>query len=185
MPVFSLAWRTRKGSGPQHDAVVQGHTSPQPEARKWIILARHSGPFHLHSGLTSQAVASPRALLCALAPEACLCVSLDPVNMTLTCSVTARADGGPPLHYFRLADGRVRPLLPDPESLTFSAGDTYVALCLGARRVTDSPSVARFLHERDDFNADKLAASLLDHLLELAGSEALAEDITALVVEAR
>jgi hypothetical protein len=103
------------------------------------------------------------------------------------------------LHYFRLADATLIPLPPEHKParhtlapgnrhespLRFSAGDAYIAVSPGAGRIADSPAVARFLHLRDYFNAEKLAEALLAHLVELAGTEAIPEDVTALVVEAR
>lgn len=105
------------------------------------------------------------------------------------------------LHYFRLADATLIPLPPEHEStrhmpgraqgrpqgspLRFSAGDAYIAVSPGVARITDSPAIARFIHLRDYFNADKLAEALLAHLLELAGADQIPEDVTVLVVEAR
>lgn len=105
------------------------------------------------------------------------------------------------LHYFRLADATLIPLPPahppalhNPLSrqahwhgptLTLAAGDAYIALSPGAARLADSPAVARFLHLRDYFNAEKLAEALLAHLFELAGDDPPAEAVTVLVVEAR
>jgi hypothetical protein len=105
---------------------------------------------------------------------------LDRSALTLTCS--ARGDVW---HYFRVADGTIIPLPERPEPLRFSPGDAYIALSPGAQRIADRSTVARFLHLRDNFNADKLAASLLDHLVELAGDDDFPEDVTVLVVEAR
>ncbi len=68
------------------------------------------------------------------------------------------------LHYSRLADGTVQPLSSDPRPLTLAPGDTYIAL---TSLSIDSPTLARFLHLRDYFNADKLATALLAHLAEL------------------
>ncbi|MGQ0604840.1 MAG: hypothetical protein ACT4QE_24425 [Anaerolineales bacterium] len=103
------------------------------------------------------------------------------------------------LHYFRLADATLIPLPPEhaptrhiirqgrPQGspLRFSAGDAYIAVSPGVARITDSPAVARFIHLRDYFNADKLAEALLAHLLELACTDQIPEDVTVLVVEAR
>jgi hypothetical protein len=105
---------------------------------------------------------------------------LDAETMTLTCAARENV-----WHYFRFADGTLKPLPPRPESLAFEPGDTYIALSPGARRVTDSPTIARFLHLHDVFNAEKLAAALLAHLVENAGDTPFPEDVTAMVVEAR
>lgn len=105
------------------------------------------------------------------------------------------------LHYFRLADATLVPLPPahppalhsplpgqarwHGPTLTLTGGDAYIALAPGAARLADSPAVARFLHLRDYFNAEKLAEALLAHLLQLAGADPPAEDVIVLVVEAR
>ena len=105
-------------------------------------------------------------------------------------------------HYFRLADATLIPLPPEHEAtrhkpgrlpggrpqgspLQFAAGDAYIAVSPGAGRLADSPGIARFLHLRDYFNAEKMAEALLAHLLELAGTDEIPEDVTVLVVEAR
>ena len=107
-------------------------------------------------------------------------LTLDADALTLTATATPGI-----LHYFRLADAPLKPLPPRPGPITFAPGDAYIALSPGARRLTDSPAVAGFLHLRDDFNAEKLADALLEHLVEMAGVDELPEDITALVIEAR
>jgi hypothetical protein len=89
------------------------------------------------------------------------------------------------LQYLRLADARVKPLPPDPAPLQFTAGDTYIALSPGALQVADSPAIARFIHLRDYFNAETLAAALLNHLLGLGGAARPPADLTVLVLEAR
>jgi hypothetical protein len=103
------------------------------------------------------------------------------------------------LHYFRLADATLLPLPPEHAParhklapgqrhrppLRFSAGDTYIAVSPGVARLADSPALARFLHLRDYFNAEKLCAALLAHLEELAAGQPFPEAVTILVVEAR
>lgn len=106
-------------------------------------------------------------------------LQLEADRLTLTASAQAEV-----WHYFRLADGTVKPLPPRPEPLVFEPGDTYLALSPSAWQVTDSPTVARFLHLHDVFNAEKLAAALLGHLIENAGG-ILPETVTVVVVEAR
>lgn len=114
----------------------------------------------------------------------------------LTLSFTARPGL---LHYFRLADATLLPLPPEHAParhklapghrhvppLRFSAGDAYIAVSPSVAHLADSPAIARFLHLRDYFNAEKLCAALLAHLEELAAGQPLPEDITILVVEAR
>ena len=190
MPAFNMAWRTRIGSSPQHAAIdFIGTSDPSPHsisAPTWIALAPGGAPAIDFPGLQRrhrtviQSATAPWAVLRALAPDVCLSVLLNPINLTLTCSAAPEV-----FHYFRLADATLKPLPPEPDPVPFSAGDTYIALTPGARRIADSPAVAGFLHMRDDFNAEKLADTLLDHLIELAGGEELPEDITALVIEAR
>lgn len=107
-------------------------------------------------------------------------LQFDPEHLRLTCAARAGA-----WHYFRLADGTVKPLPPHPAPLVFEPGDTYIALSPSARRVTDSPTVARFLHLHDFFNAEKLAASLLAHLVDNAGGLSFPEAVAVIVVEAR
>lgn len=103
------------------------------------------------------------------------------------------------LHYFRLADATLIPLPPEhppakhflisgrdtAPPLQFAPGDAYLALSPGAARLTDSSTLARFIHLRDRFNAETMAQALLDYLRELTGEEGLPADVTVLVVEAR
>jgi hypothetical protein len=121
----------------------------------------------------------PTAILLA-SRSASLRLTLDADALTLTATATPGI-----LHYFRLADATLKPLSDQPGPLAFAPGDTYIALTPGVRRIADGPTVARFLHLRDDFNAEKLAGALLEHLVEMAGVDELPEDITALVIEAR
>jgi hypothetical protein len=126
-------------------------------------------------------VTAPLHLGVAQDPERnVLDVWLEPEAMTLRC--TAADDAW---QFFRFADSTLRPLPPRPEALAFSPGDAYIALTPGASRIADSPAIARFLHLRDYFNAEKLAEALLAHLAELAGTEGFPEDVTVLVIEAR
>lgn len=121
-------------------------------------------------------------------------LALDETTLTLNYAAHAGV-----LHYFRLADATLLPLPPEHAParhklapgqrhlppLRFSAGDTYIAVSSAVARVADSPTLARFLHLRDYFNAEKLCAALLAHLEELAAGQPLPEDVTILVVEAR
>jgi hypothetical protein len=45
--------------------------------------------------------------------------------------------------------------------------------------------IARFVHLRDYFNAERLAEALLQHILAEAGSSETSEEVTVIVVEAR
>jgi hypothetical protein len=168
MPEFRFAHRVKAGPGEYADAASTGRTRIANNAPYELALAR---------GLAT-----------------CLRVVLDESDMTLAYA----ADPGL-LHYFRFADATLIPLPPEypparhflvsgrdsASPLTFAPGDAYIALSPGAARVADSPAMARFIHLRDDFNAEKMAESLLAHLAELAGAKALPEDVTVLVVEAR
>jgi hypothetical protein len=115
-----------------------------------------------------------------VAPQACLLrLALDPTAATLAAS----AAGGS-LHYFRLAGATLRPL-PAEAVLSFARGDAYIAVSPGALRLTDSPAIARYLHLRDGFNAERLAEGLLRFLAQESGQAEFPEDVTVLVVEAR
>jgi hypothetical protein len=113
-----------------------------------------------------------------------LTVALDPGALT---AIATLVDPGA-LHYFRHADGTVQPLPVQPPALTFQPGDAYIGVTPGAARLAAaevggaSAAIARFLHLRDYFNAQKLAAALLEHLLALGGDPTGAG---VLVAEAR
>lgn len=106
-------------------------------------------------------------------------LAIDPVAATLAASTT-----GGSWHYFRLADATLRPL-PADAALTFARGDAYIAVSPGARLLANSPAIARFLHLRDGFNAERLAGGLLSFLAQGSGRVEFPEDVTVLVVEAR
>ena len=163
MPTFNFALQTRLGSGPTHDAWFTDSESSSITQPTRIALAHHC----------------PSSTILPL-PSTVLTVHLNPTDLTLTCAATP----GTP-HYFRFADATVKPLPLEPVPLTFAAGDAYIALTPGALHLADSPTIARFIHLRDYFNAEKLALALLKHLIELAPDEALAEDVTVLVIEVR
>jgi len=105
---------------------------------------------------------------------------LNPVDLTL--AVTAIPDTP---HFFRLADGTVKPLPSDPALLTFSPGDAYIALNPVALDLADSPAIAGFLHLRDYFNADKLGDALLKYLTGLAGLNEPPVTLSILIIECR
>ena len=114
------------------------------------------------------------------APGACLVrMAIDPGSATLAASTTGGSQ-----HYFRLAEATLRPL-PAEAALSFARGDAYIAVSPGARLLAASPAIARFLHLRDGFNAERLAAGLLRFLGQESGQAEIPEDVTVLVVEAR
>jgi hypothetical protein len=183
MPAFNVAWCTRTGTGsPYGDLVLRAPLSHA--LKELIVLARDS-----KTSTPTPSSVSLETLFNRLQPyrlKACLSVEIDPVSLILQPEPVLSGMW----HYFRLADATLKPLGDRPGPLPFAAGDTYIALSPGVRRVADSAddvrhAIARFLHLRDDFNADKLADALLAHLAELAGVAELPEDITALVIEAR
>lgn len=100
---------------------------------------------------------------------------VNPATATLTAT-----NGGGALHYFRYADATLKPLPAAPPPLTLARGDAYLAVASNGAAL-DSPRIARFVHLRDYFNAQRLAEALLAHLAE-AGE---AEGVGVLVVEAR
>ena len=79
-------------------------------------------------------------------------------------------------HCHRWADATVKPLPPTPAPLRLERGDTYVAVF----RSSDSAALARFIHLRDYFNAEKMAEAVWAHAQEY-GAAAQA----VIVVEAR
>jgi hypothetical protein len=176
MPAFNVALQTRPGSGPTHDAwISDGPLSPLTQPT-WLAIAHHSLPSSVLRLAKRSSVFSPRSL----SPEACLAVCLNPTDLTLACAALPETP-----HYFRLADATVKPLPPNPEPFALAAGDAYIALTPSALQLADSPAMARFIHLRDYFNAQKLASALLNHLTELAPGESVVEDVTVLVIEVR
>ena len=164
MFTFHLAWRAAGGPG-----------DPSVEAENAPSLAP---PCPLPAPIRLRVLAGPRSL-------AVISISVDPATSTLLPVADPAAR-----HYFRLADATVKPLPPSPPPLTFEPGDAYVAVTPGAVALAAdqadgaSAALARFVHLRDYFNADKLAAALLEHLLALGGSQA-SPGAGVLVVELR
>ena len=111
---------------------------------------------------------------------ALLRLSIDPALPSLTASAASGT-----LQYFRFADAILRPLPPDPHALPLARGDAYIAISPGALRMATGPAIARYIHMRDDFNADRLAQGLLEFLGDQAWPVRIPEDVTVLVVEAR
>ncbi|MBL8093093.1 MAG: hypothetical protein JNL73_02910 [Anaerolineales bacterium] len=109
-------------------------------------------------------------------------------------------------HYLRQSDATLIPLPPEhpedghklvawkldelgvrpghPFRLNLRRGDAYVAVTPGAARLTDGTAIARFVHLRDYFNAERLAQALVD---DVCGGRAgqIPAAFTVLVVEAR
>jgi len=163
--------------------IVRATNAPPIDSPTWLALGDHEPfppDFAVRHRAATLADPSPQAILRALTPHACLSVHLNPPNQTLACAAIPGV-----AHYFRLADGTVKPLPPEPEPMAFSAGDSYVALNPVALTLADSPAIARFIHLRDYFNVDKLASALMAHLVELAGVAEPPGNLTILVVEAR
>ena len=106
-------------------------------------------------------------------------LAIDPSAKSLAAWAAGRSQ-----HYFRLADATLRPM-PAETRLALARGDAYIALSPGALRLASRPAVARYLHVRDDFNAERLAEGLLHFLADEYGQAALPEDVTVLVIEAR
>ncbi|HRE26344.1 MAG TPA: hypothetical protein PK954_06900 [Anaerolineales bacterium] len=111
-------------------------------------------------------------------------------------------------HYLRQSDATLIPLPPEyPEAghklvawklaelgiaqnqafeLALRPGDAYVAVTPGASRLADGTAIARFIHLRDYFNAERMAQALAD---EICSGRARPDEIpaafTTLVIEAR
>lgn len=197
MPEFHIAYDTRAAPAGRPDAVVDGRLSHHTDALRMIALVRSP------ENLDQRGVPLPlppwpgplEAQLDAAGFDLILRVVLDPFRLTLTHAAQPGV-----LHYLRLADATLIPLPPAhppsrhalmaerPQSqggpLELARGDAYIAVSPGMARRVDSPALARFLHLRDYFNADKLAAAILN-LADAAAPEPLPEAVTVLVIEAR
>lgn len=198
MPDFQVAYRTLAGRGARHESVVDGRLSYHPDALRLLALVQQ--PENLDQlGIPLPLPRPPGSIeeqLGAVGFAMTLRVVLDPFRRALTHTAAPGV-----LHFFRLADATLIPLPPAhapsrhqllPERvqsagqpLEFAPGDAYIALSAGVAAVADSPTLARFLHLRDYFNADALADTLLRQVTEWAGAEPPPDDVTALVVEAR
>ena len=153
MSALHVAWRN---AGPPEITPVLSQGQAGPAAGPTVLAVR----------------ASPGGRLCleaALNPEA------------LTAAVSAL---GGVAHWLRLADASLRILPAQTGPLVLARGDSYVALIRGAAEPDPAQTMAaaRFIHLRDYFNADKLAAALL---LELEDGNAGAPGLGVLVVECR
>jgi hypothetical protein len=178
MLAFNIDWRTRAGTDDAYrDIVLRAPLARPPH--ELMVLARE-----LKTSPPVPSPLSPGTLIerwQAGQLKACLSIEIDPSSLILKPEAVVAGVW----HYVRLADATLKPLADQPGMIGFAPGDAYIALSPGACRVADSPTVARFLHLRDDFNAEKLAGTLLDHLVEIAGVNEPPEDLTALVVEVR
>lgn len=172
MTRFNIAHQTYRGhAGLQADYIV----SETRGALTWVMLAHHSTVSLPPAATTSADV------LAVLGPAASLCLCLNETALTL------EAAAQPELwHYFRLCDATLTPLGPSlSQPLRLQRGDAYVALSPGARHLTDSPTLARFIHLRDYFTASSLARAILTHIEDTTRTHDFPVDVTALVVEAR
>lgn len=108
-------------------------------------------------------------------------------------------------HYLRQSDATLIPLPPEaaevghklipwrleelgvqvnqPPTLRLRPGDAYVAVTPGAAALAEGTAIARFIHLRDYFNAERLAQALADDIC--GGRAVLQAPFTVLVVEAR
>jgi hypothetical protein len=109
----------------------------------------------------------PTALTLTRANQPLLRVELNPAALALTAAAHAEV-----WHCHRWADATVKPLPPASELLSFYRGDAYIAVS----PITDGPALARLIHLRDYFNAEKMAEAVWAHLLA---------PLAVIVIEAR
>lgn len=110
-------------------------------------------------------------------------------------------------HYLRQSDATLIPLPPEHAEnghklvawklaelgvvagqaarLNLRRGDAYVAVTPGAARLTDGTAIARFVHLRDYFNAERLAQALADEICAGRLPADIPAAFTVLVIEAR
>ena len=108
-------------------------------------------------------------------------------------------------HYLRQSDATLIPLPPEAHevghklvpwrleelglrvdqvpSLTLRPGDAYVAVTPGAASLAEGTAIARFIHLRDYFNADRLSQALADDIRSGRGDPQT--PFTVMVIEAR
>jgi hypothetical protein len=121
-----------------------------------------------------------RLILATPAGVQYLTLDIQPATQTLT------AQAGPGVwHYYRWAEATLRPQPPAPPPFTLARGDAYLALSPAAQTITDSATIARFVHLRDYFNAAKLATTLWEHLGDQVAPAPLPMGLDLLVIEAR
>ena len=161
MASLSLAWRTVDPAG-DLIAVIEGQPYTQyvePLGAKAHVLIAHP---RLHSRTPESLVEAVRT---GLSVPMCLDLLVVSSEQVLITSVTSATEGI--IHFLRLADAALKQLGPDPGQVLLAPGDAYVAVISGGKSLTSETKLAtaRFIHLRDEFNADKLAADLLKHLL--------------------
>jgi hypothetical protein len=161
MASLSLAWRTVDPDG-DLIALIDGQAYTrcvEPLGAKAHVQIAHP---RLHSRTPESLVEAVRTGLSVPMCLDLLVVSSEQVFIT---SVTSTTEGI--IHFLRLADAALKQLGPDPGQVLLAPGDAYVAVISGGKSLTSETKLAtaRFIHLRDEFNADKLAADLLKHLL--------------------
>lgn len=184
MPAFNVAFKTWPPHAPTRMNLFQVSDEAQG-----LVLAAPSTKYRLTASLTPNETGL--AHLCATWrakwhaqlhdqqwAELAL-VRLEPTASRLTVQAVPEL-----WHYFRLADGTVKPLADMQEQFNCQAGDAYIAVSPSAAQHTTRPALARFIHLRDYFTADKLATMVLEHIAENT-EPTPAEAVAVLVVEAR
>ena len=199
MAIFHLAWRC---AGPGGWRLIRPDLEDAPPCpiAKTTRLGLVSEAAEADSAVQSLAEAeTPSDVLLALAPAAALSVFLDPEARSLTA-----AAGPGAWQYLRLADATLKMLPATPETFVCQPGDAYAAVLVGGKYAGGKQAsgkhaagihaaggeaadlaraMARFIHLRDYFNADKLAAAGLEHLMGLCGEGSLSAGM--LVIELR
>jgi hypothetical protein len=188
MASLSMAWRTVDPAG-DLVAVIEGRPYTQyvePLAVKaHVLIARP----RVHSGTPQSLVEDVRTGLSVPTCLDLLVVSSEQVLITSVTSVTSETSTTDAiLHFLRLADAALKHLGPGPCQVLLAPGDAYVAVISGRQSLSSESKLAtaRFIHLRDDFNANKLAVDLLKHLL--ADDNPLSQpnpSLGALVIECR
>lgn len=125
---------------------------------------------------------------------------------TATATISPRAGHGV-FHYLRQSDATLIPLPPEHAEnghklvawkldelgifagqaarLSLRRGDAYVAVTPGAARLTEGTTIARFVHLRDYFNAERLAQALAEEICAGRLAVDISAAFTVLVIEAR
>ena len=162
MPHFNLAHRTLRGASTPRDLL-----SLQPHAIAFGYGTDEAAFVERHRN-------APPGTLFA---EATLSIALNPQDFSL------RVSGLPEtIHYHRYADATLTPLPPTPPPFTLERGDCYLALSAGLLSITDAATIARFVHLRDYFNAEKLVQAIVREIEDMGE---VTHDVTILVIERR